>query len=267
MMTLPLMLQIVNGVTPTESGLLMLPMVLGMMIATTVSGQVTSKTGKYKIFMVLGTGMLMSGYLSLFNYHFDTPIWVISISMVIIGMGLGQLMQTLTLAAQNSVEPKDIGVATSSTMFFRQMGGTLGVAVFISILFNRLPDAIKESFGSKDAADGFASAAADQTLSAQERGMAQGFLAVSKDPSLYDKMSQGGGGVDLSTDSSFLTGLDSRLARPFLEGFASSAVLVFMSAAAVVAVAFVLSFVIKAPALRNKSAAEEKASAAASAAH
>jgi hypothetical protein len=211
--------------------------------------------------------MLMSGYLSLFNYQFDTPIWVISISMVIIGMGLGQLMQTLTLAAQNSVEPKDIGVATSSTMFFRQMGGTLGVAVFISILFNRLPEAIKESFGSKAAADGFASAAADQTLSAQERGMAQGFLAVSKDPSLYDKMSQGGGGVDLSTDSSFLTGLDSRLARPFLEGFASSAVLVFMSAAAVVAVAFVLSFVIKAPALRNKSAAEEKASAAASAAH
>jgi len=267
MMTLPLLLQIVKGVTPTESGLLMLPMVLGMMIATTVSGQVTSKTGKYKIFMVLGTGMLMSGYLSLFNYTFETPIWVMSISMVIIGMGLGQLMQTLTLAAQNSVEPKDIGVATSSTMFFRQMGGTLGVAVFISILFNRLPDAIKESFGSKAAADGFASAAADQTLSAQERGMAQQFLAVSEDPSLYDKMSQGGGGVDLSTDSSFLTGLDSRLARPFLEGFASSAVLVFMSAAAVVAIAFVLSFVIKAPALRNKSAAEEKASAAASAAH
>jgi hypothetical protein len=209
----------------------------------------------------------MSGYLSLLNYTFETPIWVMSISMVIIGMGLGQLMQTLTLAAQNSVEAKDIGVATSSTMFFRQMGGTLGVAVFISILFNRLPDAIKESFGTKAAADGFASAAADQTLSAQERGMAQGFMAVSKDPSLFDKMNSTSGAPDLSTDSSFLTGLDSRLARPFLEGFSNSAVLVFMSAAAVVAVAFVLSFVIKAPALRTKSAAEEKAAAAASAAH
>jgi EmrB/QacA subfamily drug resistance transporter len=267
MMTLPLLLQIVKGVTPTESGLLMLPMVLGMMTATMVSGQVTSKTGKYKIFMIVGTGMLMSGYLSLFNYTFETPIWVMSISMVIIGMGLGQLMQTLTLAAQNAVEAKDIGVATSSTMFFRQMGGTLGVAVFISILFNRLPDAIKESFGTKAAADGFASAAADQTLSAQERGMAQGFMAVSKDPSLFDKMNSTAGAPDLSTDSSFLTGLDSRLARPFLEGFANSAVLVFMSAAAVVAVAFVMSFVIKAPALRTKSAAEEKAAAAAAAAH
>ncbi len=265
MMTLPLMLQIVNGVTPTESGLLMLPMVLGMMAATVVSGQVTSRTGKYKLFMVVGTGMLMAGYLSLFNYRFDTPIWVLSISMVIIGMGLGQLMQTLTLAAQNAVEAKDIGVATSSTMFFRQMGGTLGVAVFISILFNRLPDAIKESFGTKESAAGFASAAADASLSEQDRAMAQGFLAVSKDPSLFDKMNSASGAPDLSTDSSFLTGLDARLARPFLDGFASSSVLVFMSAAAVIAIAFLLSLVIKAPVLRDKSAAEEKAAAAAAA--
>jgi EmrB/QacA subfamily drug resistance transporter len=140
MMTLPLMLQIVNGVGATESGLLMLPMVIGMMSASIISGQVTSKTGEYKIFMITGTAMLTIGYLSLFNYHYDTPIWVVSISMVIIGMGLGQLMQTLTLAAQNAVPAKDIGVATSSTMFFRQMGGTRGVAVFISILFNRLPE-------------------------------------------------------------------------------------------------------------------------------
>ena len=117
MMTLPMLLQIVNGVTPTEAGFLMLPMVAGMMSATVVSGQVTSRTGKYKIFMVLGTGLLMAGYISLFGYQYDTPIWVMSISMVVIGMGLGQLMQTLTLAAQNAVEARDIGVATSSSMF------------------------------------------------------------------------------------------------------------------------------------------------------
>ena len=264
MMTLPLLLQIVNNVTPTESGLLMLPMVLGMMTATMVSGQVTSKTGKYKIFMVLGTGMLFAGYVSLFTYRFDTPIWVMSISMVIIGMGLGQLMQTLTLAAQNSVEAKDIGVATSSTMFFRQMGGTLGVAVFISILFNRLPDAIKESFATKESIAGFESAAADPSLSMADRGMAQGFLEISKNPSLFDEMSSQPGAPDLSTDSSFLTTLDPRLARPFLDGFATSSVMVFVSAAAVVAIAFALSFFIKAPALREKSAAEEAAAAAAS---
>ena len=266
MMTLPLLLQIVNNVTPTESGLLMLPMVLGMMTATMVSGQITSKTGKYKIFMILGTGMLMAGYMSLFGYRYDTPIWAMSLSMVLIGMGLGQLMQTLTLAAQNSVEAKDIGVATSSTMFFRQMGGTLGVAVFISILFNRLPDAIKESFATKESIAGFTSAAGDSSLSMEDRGMAQGFLAISKDPSLFDEMSSQPGSPDLSTDSSFLTTLDPRLARPFLDGFANSAVLVFVSAAAVVAVAFALSFIIKAPALREKSAAEE-AAAAASAGH
>lgn len=260
MMTLPLMLQIVNGVGATESGLLMLPMVIGMMSASIISGQVTSKTGEYKIFMITGTAMLTIGYLSLFNYHYDTPIWVVSISMVIIGMGLGQLMQTLTLAAQNAVPAKDIGVATSSTMFFRQMGGTLGVAVFISILFNRLPEAIKGALGNKEVQAGIAEAAADPTLSQEESGMAAGLLAAIKNPSVLDQSGQ----TNLSEDSSFLTGLDPRLARPFLMGFAESAVTVFMSAAVVVAIAFAITWFIKAEPLRDKSAAAEAAAASAS---
>jgi hypothetical protein len=261
MMTLPLMLQIVNGVTPTESGLLMLPMVLGMMTATMISGQITSRTGQYKVFMVVGTGMLTAGYASLFGYQYDTPIWALSLSMVLIGMGLGQLMQTLTLAAQNAVEAKDIGVATSSTMFFRQMGGTLGVAVFISILFNRLPDAIKASLSNKEVVAGLSSAATDSSLPVETQQMAGGLLAASQNPDLFDQLSANG--PDLSTDSSFLTNLDPRVARPFLMGFADSAVAVFVSAAAVVAIAFVLSWFIKALPLRTKSAAEEAADAAA----
>lgn len=261
MMTLPLMLQIVNGVTPTESGLLMLPMVLGMMTATMISGQITSRTGQYKVFMVVGTGMLTAGYASLFGYQYDTPIWALSLSMVLIGMGLGQLMQTLTLAAQNAVEAKDIGVATSSTMFFRQMGGTLGVAVFISILFNRLPDAIKASLGNKEVIAGLSSAATDSSLPVETQQMAGGLLAASQNPDLFDQLSANG--PDLSTDSSFLTNLDPRVARPFLMGFADSAVAVFVSAAAVVAIAFALSWFIKALPLRTKSAAEEAADAAA----
>jgi EmrB/QacA subfamily drug resistance transporter len=265
MMTLPMLLQIVNGVTPTEAGFLMLPMVAGMMSATVVSGQVTSRTGKYKIFMVLGTGLLMAGYISLFGYQYDTPIWVMSISMVVIGMGLGQLMQTLTLAAQNAVEARDIGVATSSSMFFRQMGGTLGVAVFISILFNRLPETIKAAFENKEVA-------ADMKAAAIEIGGKVGsgeipatdpnavFLAnLQADPAAL--------GESLNTDSSFLTGLDPRLARPFLMGFSDAAVSVFYSAAGVVAVAFVLSWFIKAIPLRTKSAAEEAADAVAAAGH
>ncbi|MEY4276682.1 MAG: hypothetical protein RIS26_1145 [Actinomycetota bacterium] len=263
MMTLPLLLQIVNGATPTESGWLMLPMVAGMMTATMVSGQVTGKTGKYKIFLVTGTGMLLAGYASLFAYRYDTPIWITSISMVIIGMGLGQLMQTLTLAAQNAVAPQDIGVATSSTMFFRQMGGTLGVAVFISILFNRLPEAIKDAMKQSDVKTGMTDAAKEymagvMTGKYKPTNPNVQFLkdSVTNPGSLAEKM---------NTDSSFLANLDPRLSRPFLMGFADSAVLVFEWAAAVVAVAFVLSWFIKVAPLRDKSAAAE--SAAASQAH
>ena len=263
MMTLPLLIQIVNGATPTESGWLMLPMVAGMMTATMVSGQVTSKTGKYKIFLIIGTGMLLAGYVSLFNYHYDTPIWVMSISMVIIGMGLGQLMQTLTLAAQNAVKPQDIGVATSSTMFFRQMGGTLGVAIFISILFNNLKDAISSAMKLPAVKDDM-TAAAKEYMSGVMTGKYKAdnpnvqFLkdAATNPSALGDKM---------NTDSSFLSDLDERLARPFLMGFADSAVVVFEWAAAVVAVAFVMSWFIKVAPLRDKSAAAE--SAAASSAH
>jgi hypothetical protein len=180
--------------------------------------------------------------------------------MVIIGMGLGQLMQTLTLAAQNAVSPQDIGVATSSTMFFRQMGGTLGVAVFISILFNRLPEAIKSAAGQKDvSADTMT--AAKQYFFGLKAGIykpanpnVQFLTDSAKNPAaLADKM---------NSDSSFLSNLDPRLSRPFLMGFADSAVLVFEWAAAVVAIAFVLSWFLKVSPLRSKSASAEAAAAA-----
>ena len=259
MMTLPLLLQIVSGVGATESGLLMLPMVLGMMSASVISGTITGKTGQYKIFMSTGTGMLMLGYISLFGYQYDTPIWVMSISMVVIGMGLGQLMQTLTLAAQNAVPAKDIGVATSSTMFFRQMGGTLGVAVFISILFNRLPDAIASALKVPEVQTGMADAG-KQYLG----GLLTGKYDANNPNVQFLKESvanPAGVGERLNGDSSFLATLDPRLARPFLMGFADSAVTVFIAAAAVVAIAFVMSFFIKAEPLREKSAAAEAAAA------
>ena len=261
MMTLPLLIQIVSGATPTESGFLMLPMVAGMMSASIVSGQVTSKTGQYRIFMITGTGMLTLGYVSLFGYQYDTPMWVLSISMVIIGMGLGQLMQTLTLAAQNSVSPQDIGVATSSSMFFRQMGGTLGVAVFISILFNRLPEAIKSAFENKEVMAGMSEAAREIT----QKALAGELPANDPNVVFLQNMAANPGalGESLNTDSSFLTGLDPRLSRPFLMGFAESTVTVFVAAAAVVGIAFALSWFIKAAPLRDKSAAAEAAEAAA----
>ena len=255
MMTLPLLLQIVMGATPTEAGFMMLPMVAGMMTATIISGQITSKTGKYKMFMVIGPVLLALGYLYLTSFNADTVFWQAAIGMVLIGLGLGQLMQTLTLAAQNSVPASEVGVATASATFFRQMGGTLGVAVFISILFNNLADTIPAAFKRPEIQAGIKEALADKAVLADPnnadflKGLQSGDMAA-----LAGK---------LNTDSSFLNHLDPRLARPFLVGFADAGVTVFASAAAVVAIAIVIAIFTKAPALRTKSAVQEAAAAAA----
>lgn len=257
MMTLPLLLQIVNGATPTEAGLLMLPMVAGMMTASIVSGQVTSRTGKYKMFLISGTAFLTAGYAYMFTYTYDQPMWQVSIGMIVIGMGLGQLMQTLTLVAQNAVPASDIGVATSSATFFRQMGGTLGVAIFISILFNSLPDKIAKAFEDNKTSFGDAVKRVTADVMSGKIGADDPnvkFLKTMGDPNATSAL-----GDKLNTDSSFLTGLDPALAKPFLVGFSNAALDVFYAASGVVAVAFILSFFVKAIPLRTKSAAEEKA--------
>mgnify|MGYP000729885870 CR=1 FL=1 len=257
MMTLPLLLQLVNGASPTESGFMMLPMVAGMMTATVISGQITRKTGKYKIFLSTGTALLLLGYLFMTTYNADMPFWQVSIGMVLIGLGLGQLMQTLTLVSQQSVPASEVGVATSSATFFRQMGGTLGVAVFISILFNSLANTIGDAFKNKTISAGVLEAAQDPKVLADPANAA--FLQSMKSGAA------GGLGDQLKTDSSFLSHLDPRLARPFIVGFSNSAVQVFIWASVVVAVAFVMSFWVKAPALRDTSASQEAREAAAAA--
>jgi hypothetical protein len=235
---------------------MMLPMVLGMMLATMVAGQVTRKTGQYKIFLRTGTFMLLVGYLYMITYNADMPYWQMSIGMLVIGMGLGQLMQTLTLVAQQSVKASDIGVATSSATFFRQMGGTLGVAVFISILFNSLADTIGNAFKNKQVLADITAAAQDPAVLANPENVE--FLRALADSESSTALSD-----QLKTDSSFLNTIDPRLARPFEVGFAESAVQVFVWGSVAVAIAFVLSFFIKAPPLRETSAAQEAAAAAA----
>jgi len=139
MLTLPLYLQIVTGLNPTESGFALIPMIVGLMLASIGSGQILSKTGHYRIFPVTGTLTVAGGYLVLTFLTVDKPLWFLMIAMFLIGLGLGQLMQTLTIASQNSVEAHQMGVATSASTFFRQIGGTLGVAILLSVLFSALP--------------------------------------------------------------------------------------------------------------------------------
>lgn len=149
MLTLPLYLQLVTGLTPTESGFATLPMIGGLMIASIASGQIVSRTGKYRIFPVTGTFLVAVGYLVLTGMTIDKPLWYLMGAMFLIGLGLGQLMQSLVLASQNSVAPRDMGVATSSSTFFRQIGGTLGTAVLLSVLFALMPSGIATAMQNK----------------------------------------------------------------------------------------------------------------------
>ena len=253
MITLPLVLQVVYGASPTEAGLLMLPMVGGLMVSSIVSGKLMSKTGKYRIFFNLGTGILLAGYLYLLLVlDASIPIWVVSIGMVMIGLGLGQLLQTTTVASQNSVHGRDIGVATSSITFFRQMGGTFGVAVFMSILFSQVTSKIVGAFDNETVKAGLAEALSDR--------------AVTSDPANAEiiRLLQDGavGAAEITVDSSFLIGADERLTLPFRIGFVDSALNVFLLATVFVGIAFVISFFIKEIPLRDKSASQEVADSA-----
>ncbi len=135
---LPLYMQVVDGVSPTSSGLRLLPLMAGVLTASIASGRAISRVGRYKIFPVVGTVAMTGGLLGLSTLGPHTPYWELSLWMLILGIGLGLVMQVLVLAVQNAVEPRDLGVATSAATFFRSMGGSFGVAIFGAIFANRL---------------------------------------------------------------------------------------------------------------------------------
>lgn len=153
MMTIPLYMQIVIGLNPTESGLAMLPMVLGLMISSMAAGQITARTGKYGFFPRTGTIVTAAGFLVLAFVTDTTPVWYLMTGMFVVGLGLGQLMQSLTMASQNAVEAPDMGVATSAATFFRQIGGTLGTAIMLSVLFTLLPTNIQHATADRHTLD------------------------------------------------------------------------------------------------------------------
>lgn len=144
---LPFYLQIVMGMSPTESGLAMLPAVLGILTTSIVTGQLITRTGKYKIYPIIGAAVLVVALLLMSRLQVDTPYWQLAIFMLTFGAGLGCTMQTITTAVQNAVEFRDLGVATGATTFFRQMGGTIGAAIFGAILSNRLAVHLAEQLG------------------------------------------------------------------------------------------------------------------------
>ncbi|MFJ5302815.1 MFS transporter [Streptomyces sp. NPDC088350] len=140
---LPTFLQMVDGASATESGLLMLPMMGGIVGASIVSGQLISHTGRYKVYPVLGSALAALGMWLLSRLEVDTSRLQYSLWMAVLGAGIGMVMPVLVLAVQNSVRPADLGTATSANNYFRQIGGSVGAAVFGTLFADRLTDALR----------------------------------------------------------------------------------------------------------------------------
>jgi EmrB/QacA subfamily drug resistance transporter len=221
--SIPLYLQIVKGASPTKAGLLLLPLIAGMMIASMASGQYTSRTGRYKIFPVAGSILMVVGLAVMTQIGADTPLWQTDIYMAIFGAGLGMNMQSIVLAMQNAVEPQDMGVATSAVTFFRQVGGSLGTAIFLSILFSSAASNIGEQLGKSG-------------------------IHLPK------------GSFSLN-DTSKLQSLPDQVKHPILVGFSDAMDLVFFFGALVLVVGVVISAMMKEIPLRTQSGQQARAAA------
>jgi EmrB/QacA subfamily drug resistance transporter len=142
----PTFLQMSSGTSAAESGLLMLPMMAGLMGTSIYSGIRISKTGKYKMFPILGAVLTLAAMLWMTTLAASTPIWVICLQLFVFGAGLGLIMQVVVLVVQNSVPADQIGTATSTNNYFREVGAAMGVAVFGSIFTTRLSEALTSAF-------------------------------------------------------------------------------------------------------------------------
>ncbi|NAZ82272.1 DHA2 family efflux MFS transporter permease subunit [Kineococcus sp. R8] len=238
---LPQYLQVVKGSSPTVGGLQMLPLVLGIMTASFASGQVISRTGKYKPLPVIGTGLMVLALFLFSRVGADTPIWQTMIVMLLMGWGLGGNMQPIILAVQNAANPREIGVATSSVTFFRQMGGTLGTAVFLSILFSSLGTNVSSQYAA--AANSPAFVAGLQSANLDQAGL-QGVLAQATD------------------NTSVLTTLPAAVSYPFKLGFTDSTSLIYLVAALVMIIGLVTVLFLPSLPLRRTTASSEAPDAA-----
>jgi EmrB/QacA subfamily drug resistance transporter len=241
LLTLPLYLQIVKGATPTKAGLMLLPLVLGIMSGSIISGQVIARTGRYRIFPIVGAALMLAALALFSRIGADTPLWRTMLIMALMGLGLGGNMQPVITAVQNAANPREIGVATSTVTFFRSMGGTLGAAVFLSVLFSLLPDKIRSAFTAAQSTPQFQAAA---------RSHPQDLQAL--------QAAQQSGSSSLN-DTSFLERLDAALAHPFKVGFSDSMSVVFLVASAIMVAGLVVILFLPEVPLRSMSAAQARA--------
>ncbi|MFE6762357.1 DHA2 family efflux MFS transporter permease subunit [Streptomyces sp. NPDC057689] len=211
---LPTFLQVVHGITPTMSGVHMLPMVFGLLITSTASGQIVSRTGRWKVFPIAGTGITAIGLLLLHRLTVSSSTWEMSAYFFVFGAGLGLVMQVLVLVVQNAVSYQDLGVATSGATFFRSIGASFGVAIFGTIFTNRLTDKLGAALAGRPLPPGVDA----KSLAADPRALGQ---------------------------------LPAGLRGPVLEAYSTSITDVFLYAAPVVLVAFLFAWLLKEDKLRG----------------
>lgn len=213
---LPLFLQIVQGMSPTMAGLLLLPQSLATTLGAKFSGPIVARTERYKFMLAGGLATLSATYLALSTIGVDTSIWIMAALAVTMGLGLGVFMQTVLTALQNSVPPQDMGVASGLYSFSRQLGAITGTAVFLSVLFNLAAGRIIDSFASARSTPEFREALSDPDV-----------RSSAADQEVLTGLGNGTSGIDLD-DTSVLATLDPRVARPILEGIGSGINTVFL---------------------------------------
>ncbi|MEU0040687.1 MFS transporter [Streptomyces sp. NPDC006333] len=142
--------QLARDKSPTMSGVMTIPMIGGLFIASTVSGQVITKTGRWKYWLVSGGALITAGLGLLGTIRYDTTYWHVAIFMALLGLGIGMTMQNLVLSTQNQVAPSDLGSASSTVTFFRSLGGAIGVSALGAIMSTRITDYVKDGLSGLD---------------------------------------------------------------------------------------------------------------------
>jgi len=222
---LPLYLQVVKGNSATEAGLKLIPLMLGIVSMSIFSGKRITTTGKYKIFPIVGSAVMTLGLILMSTLNETTSFGVLSIYAILVGAGLGLSMQTIVIALQNSVDFQDMGIATSSNTFFRSLGGAFGTAIFGTIFSNRIAYYLQDNIASLQSTD-------PQSLA--------GF-----DPAKLEQ---------ITTNTSIITTLPPTIRDTVLHSFAQTFHVVFLAAAPITFIGFVLAFFLKEKPLQSSTA-------------
>lgn len=230
---LPLYLQMVKGMSPTAASLMLLPQTAGTIIASRTLGPVINRSGRFKAFLLLGLSLVTA---SLFMCGFvgpDTAVWVLVAITTVMGLGIGICFPVTLITLQNGARKEEMGVASAAYMFFREIGATAGVAIFLSIMFSVVGDKISDAFRGAAGDAGFQAAQSDPQV-----------LADPANAQVLEAAQHGGRGIDLD-DSSWLANADERLARPVLEGMADAVNTVYITAGCVMLAALLVALLLK----------------------